>query len=233
MRAILKWIRFIGLYGVLEWAFHSFAWDTTVHILESKVGISEAQVIAGISSVIIPGAIAFLALAGAFKAGKRSATVAAPTNVTRATDIPTVTATSEESWPFLIQAAVILALVSGGVGYYLNAYISSGVVDPLAIKKRFTEFHDYTEISGRTYRHETVRLDGLRCHECTFDDVVTLWNGTAPFDLDNSVFLRNDQGKIAFNVRSENPIISYTERLLSQVEGFNPNVYLRSGHGPP
>lgn len=59
MRAVLNWFFAIVLFGVLKWAFTSFAWDTTIHILQSKFIISEADVIAGVSSFIIPGIVAF------------------------------------------------------------------------------------------------------------------------------------------------------------------------------
>jgi hypothetical protein len=233
MRAVLHWVFGIVLLGVLRWAFVSFAWDTTVHILQSKLGISEAEVITGMSSFIIPGILAFCSIAGTYILARRypvsSSThaIALPAQRTGA-----ASATSVAFRPFLIQSVVILAVVSVGVGYYLHGYVHYGEVDTAAIKSAFVNFQDYTEVSGRTYRHETVRLDGLRCHKCIFDDVVLLWQGTAPFILDTPTFVKDDQGKVEYNIRSDNPIIMGTEVPLKDV-GATPSSQFRGGHGPP
>lgn len=124
------------LFGVLKWAFDSFVWDATVHILQSKFGVSEANVITGISSFIFPGLIAFGTIAGAYNLGRRYP-VSGPPNAPSSpagTAIAVSSSSPQQSWPFLIQAAIILAIVSGGVGYYLNQYFHLGEIDPTAVK---------------------------------------------------------------------------------------------------
>jgi hypothetical protein len=127
MRTVLNWFFAVVLFGVLKWVFNSFAWDTTVHILQSKLGVSEADMIAGVSSFVIPGIVAFFAIAGAYNVGKR---YSAPTNTIQspAASTRTTAEISAAFRPFLVQAAVILALVSGGVGYYLHAYVYSMLI---------------------------------------------------------------------------------------------------------
>lgn len=132
-----------------------------------------------------------------------------------------------------MQAAIILAIVSGGVGYYLDQYLHLGEIDPLAVKSRFAKFHEYVEADGRHWSNETVRLDGLRCRGCIFDvnTVVFFWNGIAPFDLEGSVFIRDSQAQ-KFNLRTQNVIIGDTGELLHAM-GAAPNAQFRGQRGPP
>ncbi len=227
MRTAVNWLCGVVLFSVLRWAFSSFAWDTTVHLLQS-FGIAEADLIAGVSSFLIPGILAFAAIAGAYNVGKRSKlTNAAPAPVGNRN--VAATRRSEIINPFLIQAAIILAVVSGGIGYSLHRYLYWGTVDPVAIRSAFAKFHNYTEVSNRIYNNETVRLDGLHCSNCTFDGGVIVWLGTAPFILDNSKFVNPG---IDYNIRTDNPIITLTVDLLHNVGALYPNLRTRGGHGP-
>ena len=189
--------------------------------------------IAGLSSFIIPGLLAFGTIYGSYRLGVGKRYSSSPQTSSVLPTLGASVGTLEASRPFLIQAAVILALVSGGVGYYLQEYMSYGVIDPLAIKKRFADFHNYIDVSNRTYTHETVGLDGLHCRNCTFDDVVLLWHGTTPFILDNPTFVRNAQGTINYNIRTDNPIFFLYDLLLHDVGATEPRLQLRGGHGPP
>jgi hypothetical protein len=236
MRAILYWFFAVILFGVLRWAFNSFAWDIAVHILQSKFGIAEAEVIAGISSFIVPGLLAVAAVAGAYNLGRRypvSGPAGAPSSLTGAAIAAPSSSSPQQPWPFLIQAAIILAIASGGVGYYLDQYFHFGEIDPAAIKSRFARFHEYLQADGRHWSNETVRLDGLRCRGCIFDvsSVVFFWNGIAPFDLEGSVFIQSGQAQ-NFNLRTQNVIIEETGMLLHAM-GAAPNAQFRGQRGPP
>lgn len=124
MRTFVNWIFGLLLFGVLKWAFNSFAWDALVQALQSRFGIKEADVIAAASSFLIPGIIAFLSIAGAYNIGKRSAVVAAPPN--RAQPPEHAQSLSRgSSLSFLLQSGVILAIVSGGIGYSI-AFLGVG-----------------------------------------------------------------------------------------------------------
>jgi hypothetical protein len=51
-----------ALFVVLNWAFGNFLWDVLVQWLETSFGIKEADVIAAVLSVIVPGGVVILAL---------------------------------------------------------------------------------------------------------------------------------------------------------------------------
>jgi hypothetical protein len=67
----------------------------------------------------------------------------------------------------------------------------------------------YTDISGRTYRNETVLLDGFSFTNCTWEDVTFVYNGTAP-----TVFDCRWRTTGVFNIRTENPAVKMTVRII-------------------
>jgi len=220
MRALLNSIFAILLFGVLKWAFNSFAWDATVHILQSKFGIAEADVIAAASSFVVPGIIAFLAIAGAYNVGKRFSGFATPSPMSLPSTGDVVSPGRPR--PFIIQAAIILVIVSGGMGYTFNRYVSGNTVDLAAIKSAYANFRDYSEVYRRHYSHESVMLDGLRCHECSFDNVTFVWHGTAPYVLEQSIFVPDAQGGSTVKFQSDNPIVFYTMEFVKRTGGYVP-----------
>jgi hypothetical protein len=74
------------------------------------------------------------------------------------------------------------------------------------------EKYQYTEVSGRTFRNETVLLDGFSFTNCTWEDVTFVYNGTAPTVFDCS-WKKSD----TFNIRTDHPSVKMTLRII---EGF-------------
>jgi hypothetical protein len=116
-----------------------------------------------------------------------------------------------------IRRMLILALLACGAAAYsvYDRHVYHGAIEPQDVKTIFANFHNYTEIYRRPYKHETVPLDGLHCRECSFEDVVLLWRGIAPYVLEHPTFVPNTQGQIEINIRSDNPICLGNRRVIS------------------
>jgi hypothetical protein len=72
----------------------------------------------------------------------------------------------------------------------------------------FREDYPLKEIRGKTFKDETVQLDGNAFIDCTFDNVVFGFDGEAPFRFTNDHFT----GK--FSLRSNNPVVKTTMELI-------------------
>jgi hypothetical protein len=65
------------------------------------------------------------------------------------------------------------------------------------------------EYRGKTYKDETVQIDGNNFIDCTFDNVTFRFDGEAPFSFTNDHFT----GK--FSLTSNNPVVKATMALIS------------------
>jgi hypothetical protein len=72
----------------------------------------------------------------------------------------------------------------------------------------FREDYPLKEIRGKTFKDETVELDGNSFIDCTFDNVSFRFDGDAPFRFTNDHFT----GK--FSLTSNNPIVKTTMELI-------------------
>jgi hypothetical protein len=72
----------------------------------------------------------------------------------------------------------------------------------------FREDYPLTEYRGKTYKDETVQIDGNHFVDCTFDNVTFRFDGQAPFRFTNDHF----QG--AFRLTSNNPVVKSTMILV-------------------
>ena len=76
-----------------------------------------------------------------------------------------------------------------------------------------------TKIQTKTFRNETVQLDGNEFIDCTFDNVVLKFDGKAPFRLTNDHFVQ----PLKFTIASDNPIIKATIELMGAfLKAANP-----------
>jgi hypothetical protein len=73
----------------------------------------------------------------------------------------------------------------------------------------FREDYPLKEYRGKTYKNETVQIDGNNFIECTFDNVTFRFDGEAPFRFTNDHFT----GK--FSLTSNNPVVKATMALIS------------------
>jgi hypothetical protein len=72
----------------------------------------------------------------------------------------------------------------------------------------FRDDYPFKEYRGKTYKNETVQIDGNDFIDCTFDNVTFRFDGEAPFRFTNDHF----QGK--FGLTSNNPVVKSTMALL-------------------
>jgi hypothetical protein len=184
---------------------------------------------------VIIAALTFLTGLPAFVREIRTMTIASPVS----TNAMQSTAQSRRA----ITRMLILALLACGAAAYsvYDRHVYHGAVDPETIKASFSDFHNYTEIYHRSYKHETVprkylgvkaALDGLHCRDCSFEDVVLAWRGTAPYILEHPTFVPNREGEVEINFRSDNPIAWGTAALLKMTGGLRPGVQLTPRQGP-
>jgi len=99
----------------------------------------------------------------------------------------------------------VLALVIGlAAGKTALAEQSVNTQSP----SNFREDYPLKEYRGKTYKDETVQIDGNSFIDCTFDNVTFRFDGEAPFRFTNDHF----QGK--FSLTSNNPVVKATMELL-------------------
>jgi len=99
----------------------------------------------------------------------------------------------------------VLALVIGlAAGQTALAEQSVNTQSPA----NFREDYPLKEYRGKTYKDETVQIDGNSFIYCTFDNVTFRFDGEAPFRFTNDHF----QGKFALT--SNNPVVKATMELL-------------------
>jgi hypothetical protein len=70
-----------------------------------------------------------------------------------------------------------------------------------------------TKIEAKTYKNETVRIDGNEFIDCTFDNVVFQFDGEAPYRFTNAHFVPGSKVAIV----STNPAIRAAFGLENQV----------------
>ena len=74
----------------------------------------------------------------------------------------------------------------------------------------FRDDFPFKEICGKTFKDETVQLDGNAFIDCTFDNVILRFEGDAPFRFTNDHFT----GK--FSLASDNPVVKTTMELIGR-----------------
>jgi hypothetical protein len=70
-----------------------------------------------------------------------------------------------------------------------------------------------TKIEAKTYKNETVRIDGNEFIDCTFDNVVFQFDGEAPFRFTNAHFVPGSKVIIG----STNPAITAAMGLENEI----------------
>jgi hypothetical protein len=131
----------------------------------------------------------------------------------------------------IITIGVLVPISLGLTAFDFYDRRNPGAVNGAAIQKAFADFRDYTEVYRRSYLHETVRLDGLHCRECSFNDVTFEWRGTAPYILEHPNFVRDAQGGVNIRMLSDNPIAELTIGFLHNVGATIPGFQFRLHRG--
>jgi hypothetical protein len=106
-------------------------------------------------------------------------------------------------WGLICVLALVIGLIAGRMGLVGQ----SPNTLPLA---NFRADFPLTKIQTKTFKNETVQLDGNEFIDCTFDNVVLKFDGKAPFHLTNDHFVQ----PLKFTIASDNPIIKATIELM-------------------
>src|SRR5215469_6364838 len=103
-------------------------------------------------------------------------------------------------WGLICALALVVGLIVGRMGL-------AGQSNALSLANFRPDF-PLKEIRGKTFKNETVQLDGNAFIDCTFDNVTLRFEGQAPFRFTNDHF----NGK--FSVASNNPVVKSTMELI-------------------
>ena len=104
-------------------------------------------------------------------------------------------------WVLICALALVVCLAAGQMA---QAEQSTNT-QPLT---NFRDDYPFKEYRAKTYKDETVQIDGNNFVDCTFDNVVLRFDGQAPFRFTNDHF----NGK--FSLTSNNPIVKATMGLM-------------------
>ncbi len=101
-------------------------------------------------------------------------------------------------WPTMVMFAVFAMAV---YDYYDRHHVDNSI---------WNDVSKLETISSRTFKNETVVLDGKFFAQPTFDHVTFVYNGTAPFMMDNATFVPAQPGQLASKITTRDHAISYT-----------------------
>ena len=133
----------------------------------------------------------------------------------------------------LFKMALLSAATWALIGYDLYDRRYAAVIDIPAIHDYFVNFTSYHNEYSMPYIHQTVKLDGLRCNQCSFNDVTLQWDGTAPFDLRDVRLIPGPQGLLNIRLQSDNLIVTGTLELVHRLGGTIPNYEITPRPWPP
>jgi hypothetical protein len=105
-------------------------------------------------------------------------------------------------WALICALALVIGLAAGQMA----------LAEQSANTQSLTNFRDdypFKEYRGKTYKDETVQIDGNNFVDCTFDNVVLRFDGQAPFRFTNDHF----NGK--FSLTTNNPVVKSTMELMA------------------
>ena len=98
-------------------------------------------------------------------------------------------------WVLICALALVIGLAPGKVVFAEQS-------------ANFREDYPFKEYRGKTYKDETVQIDGNNFIDCSFDNVTLRFDGIAPFRFTNDHFT----GK--FSLTSNNPVVKATMTLI-------------------
>jgi hypothetical protein len=134
------------------------------------------------------------------------------------------TKTMHSLWLMICALALMTGLAAGQM-----ALAEQAANTPSATN--FRDDYPFKEYRGKTYKNETVQIDGNNFIDCTFDNVTFRFDGEAPFRFTNDHF----QG--AFRLTSNNPIVKSTLVLVGtfiklENAAQNPNAPREGSQNP-
>jgi hypothetical protein len=105
-------------------------------------------------------------------------------------------------WGLICALALVVGLIAGRMGLV-------GHSNALSLANFRPDF-PFTEIREKTFKNETVQLDGNAFIDCTFDNVTLKFDGQAPFRFTNDHFEKRSK----LQITSNNPVIKSTIELI-------------------
>jgi hypothetical protein len=106
-------------------------------------------------------------------------------------------------WVLICALALVIGLIAGRMGLV-------GQPPNTVSLANFRADFPLRQIQTKTFRNETVQIDGNEFIDCTFDNVTFQFDGTAPFRFTNDHF----QGHSKYSITSNNPVIKSTIELM-------------------
>ena len=107
-------------------------------------------------------------------------------------------------WVLICALALVTGLAGGKMGF-------AGENPNTQSVGNFRDDYPLKEIRAKTFKNETVQLDGNAFIDCTFDNVTFKFDGEAPFGFTNDHFSPNSK----YAITSNNPVVKATIGLMS------------------
>jgi hypothetical protein len=110
---------------------------------------------------------------------------------------------------------IVASLAVSAIGWYKSSQHED-------YKFRFSDA-PLVEVRGKRFLNERVVIDGYRYTFCNFENVTLVYNGTAPFGLDNNQFYGSR------NIFTDNPSIAASAMLMKALGMVKPDTPLVGG----
>jgi hypothetical protein len=104
-------------------------------------------------------------------------------------------------WVLIYALAVVIGLSAGQMALAQQSANTQSLAN-------FRDDYPFKEYRGKTYKDETVQIDGNNFIDCRFDNVIFRFDGQAPFRFANDHF----SGK--FSLTTNNPVVKATMELV-------------------
>jgi hypothetical protein len=133
-------------------------------------------------------------------------------------------------WPWLLAMALIavvaappgyLALRAAGVFKTSGSPPSESTLVPAVSVEQWNA--PLTDVIGKHFKNETVKLDGNHFVDCEFEDVTFFYAGTRPFKATNSrITHEKPTPKQAYIFDSHNPVVEMVVTFFGQTGMLGP-----------
>ena len=107
-------------------------------------------------------------------------------------------------WGLICALALVVGLIAGRMGLVGQSPHTLASVN-------FRADFPLKQIREKTFKNETVQLDGNEFINCTFDNVIFEFDGQAPFRFTDAHFENNSK----YGLRSNNPVIKSTLEIMT------------------
>jgi hypothetical protein len=106
-------------------------------------------------------------------------------------------------WGLICALMLVIGLIAGRMGLVGQSPNIQSIAN-------FRADLPLKQIQAKTFKNETVQLDGNEFIDCTFDNVALKFDGQAPFRFTNDHFVEHSN----LAITSDNPVIKATIELM-------------------